>query len=152
MSLNIKIKKMHPNAKIPSYAYNGDGCVDLFAVDKPVRVLDRNGYRLRYRTGIAVEIPEGHVGLIFPRSSISTKTGLDMSNAVGVLDQNFRGEITAVFNVLQPTGVIYEEGQAIGQLMVLPYPKLTFTEVTELSKTDRGEGGFGSSGDGKERK
>lgn len=138
--LNIKIKKLHPNAVIPTYAKPGDAGMDLTAINSTVE-----GSRVTYSTGIAIEIPEGYVGLIFPRSSIY-KTGLSLSNAVGVIDSEYRGEIKAIFHQTMNWCNPYAIGQRIMQLIILPYPQVQFTEVDELSTTERGEGGFGSSG------
>jgi dUTP pyrophosphatase len=99
---------------------------------------------MEYGTGLAVEIPEGHVGLLFPRSSISN-SGLILTNSVGVIDSGYRGEIKFRFKHI-PDTAYYKPGDRIGQLIVMPYPEIDFQEVEELSSTERGEGGFGSSG------
>lgn len=162
--MNIKIKRLHPDAVIPSYAKPGDAGMDITAVSKSY---DETG-NLTYGTGLAFEIPEGHVALLFPRSSNSKKE-LTLSNSVGVLDSGYRGEVffkfkpSAYFSngLKRPTnntgtykettmavGDIkdYAIGERIGQIIVLPYPQVTFEEVEELTQTERGEGGFGSTG------
>jgi dUTP pyrophosphatase len=99
-----------------------------------------------YLTGIAIEIPEGYVGLMFPRSSIS-KTKQILSNHVGVIDSGFRGEIRFRFKKLAwDNGDLYDVGDKIGQLVIMPIPAIELVEVDELSDSERGEGGFGSTG------
>mgnify|MGYP003305637073 CR=1 FL=1 len=102
-----------------------------------------------YHTGLAMEIPEGHVGLIYPRSSVS-KTPHSLRNHVGVIDSGYRGEIIFKFGWVESSNVgpitIYEAGDRIGQIIIMPYPQVEFVEVENLSSTDRGSGGFGSTG------
>jgi len=146
--LNIKIKKLHPDAVIPSYAKLGDAGLDLTAISMEYNRLHSGSKFITYGTGLAIEIPEGYVGLIFPRSSIS-KTYLDLSNSVGVIDSGYRGEILFKFRIdagARPNKECYKVGDRIGQLIIIPYPKIEFEEVTELSQTDRNTNGFGSSG------
>lgn len=137
----VKFKRTHENAVIPKYAKKGDACFDLTAVSRNITF----GY-VEYDTGIAVEIPEGHVGLIFPRSSVTNKD-LMLKNSVGVIDSSFRGSISFRFNM---TGgyhsSMYSVGDRIGQMMIFPIPKIELQEVAELSDTERGEGGYGSTG------
>lgn len=144
----VKIKKLHPDTVIPVYAKPGDAGLDLVATEK----LTETAKQVSYGTGIAVEIPDGYVGLLFPRSSIR-KYNLELSNSVGVIDSGYRGEIQLTFNKpsvdrdsTAPDTNIYETGDKIGQLIILPYPTIKLLEVDELSNTERGEGGFGSTG------
>jgi dUTP pyrophosphatase len=140
--MKVKIKKLSPNAVIPSYAKPGDAGMDLTAIE--MNIVEENGYGyIEYKTGLAFEIPEGYVGLIFPRSSIS-KTGMILSNSVGVIDAGYRGEVSFRFKWIAGT-THYKTGEKVGQLIILPYPQIEFEEG-ELSSTDRGEGGFGSTG------
>ena len=149
--MEVRIKKLHPNAVIPTYAKDGDAGMDLTAVTKSY---DRDG-NIVYGTGLAFEIPEGYVGLVFPRSSISS-LDITMSNCVGVVDSGYRGEVTAkfkpamLFNREQRPIIlnnrIYNAGERIAQLIIIPYPQITFVEADELSQTERGAGGYGSSG------
>ena len=136
----VRIKALHPAAKTPKYAKAGDAGMDLHAVDFE---MDKHGNYV-YRTGLAFEIPDGYVGLLFPRSSVS-KTGLSLRNSVGVLDSGYRGEVIFKFagNSSQP---VYDVGDRIGQIIVMPYPEIEFQMVTELNETERGTGGFGSTG------
>ena len=141
--MEIKIKKMHPNATIPVYARDGDGCVDLHAVAKDT---DDMGNAI-FDTGLAVEIPPGYVGLVFPRSSIY-KTMHQLRNSVGVIDSGYRGSIKMIFwgthSSNDESG--YKIGDRIGQLMIVETPKIFFKEVDDLTPSDRGTGGFGSTG------
>ncbi len=138
MELNIKIKKLHKDAVIPTKAHATDAGCDLYATSCHYD----NGLII-YGTGIAVEIPEGYVGLVFPRSSIAN-THLTLSNSVGVIDSGYRGEVMAKFRKGGTRG--YHVGERIAQLIILPYPEVVFEEAEELSESDRGTGGYGSSG------
>lgn len=139
--MKIKIKKLHPDAVIPSYSKKGDAGLDLTALTEK---WDDTNTMVTYDTGIAVEIPEGYVGLVFPRSSIC-KTSLILSNSVGVIDSGYRGSIKFKFRYPEE-GMVYDIGDRIGQLIVLPYPNIEFEEVEKLSNTGRGLGGYGSTG------
>ena len=136
--MKVKIMKLSPDAKVPRYAKPGDACMDLYAVS---HIIDKYGNQV-YDTQIAMEIPDGYVGLIFPRSSVS-KTGLSLRNAVGVIDSGYRGPIMLKFSGKVNT---YLAGDRVGQIMILPYPQIEFHEVNELSDSERGSGGFGSTG------
>lgn len=140
-TMKIKIKKLHPQAIAPSYAKNGDAGMDLRAVSVEN---DVHG-NFVCKTGIAMEIPEGYVGLLFPRSSVS-KTSLALRNSVGVIDSGYRGEIMLKFGRINGQSPIYNEGDKVGQIVIIPHPHVEFVEAEELSATERGEGGFGSTG------
>lgn len=134
----VKIKKLHPEAVIPKYSKPGDAGMDITAVD--VEITEKY---VECKSGLALEIPEGHVCLLFPRSSI-TKKDMMLKNSVGVLDSGYRGELVFRF---QKTGQdIYEKGEKVGQILILPYPQVEVQEVSELSESERGTGGFGSTG------
>lgn len=138
----LKIKKLHDNAVIPSYAKPGDAGLDLVATD----IIEESMYMVKYGTGLAVEIPEGYVGLLFPRSSVS-KTNLTLANSVGVIDSGYRGQIMCVFNKINnPMLQSYKVGDKVAQLVIVAAPQFTINEVSKLSDTERGEGGFGSTG------
>ena len=171
--MKVKIKKLHNDAVIPQYAKKGDAGLDLTAVEK---YYDIHGCVV-YKTGIAVEIPEGYVGLVFPRSSVS-KTDLTLTNSVGVIDSGYRGEITMKFKPalmffsneeglisneddtfecadgveipwddrIPISAIDYKVGERIAQLIIMPYPHIEFEEVEELTKTERANGGYGSTG------
>lgn len=149
--MKVKFKKLHPDAKIPAYSKPGDAGMDLTAISREWKYASGGGY-YEYGTGLAIEIPEGYVGLIFPRSSQSNVNQL-LTNHVGVIDSNYRGEIKFRFKPvyqfvreLNENFDVYEIGHRIGQLIILPYPQIEPVEVDELSETERGENGFGSSG------
>jgi dUTP pyrophosphatase len=139
--MKVKIEKMHTNAVVPKYAKPGDAGLDLTAISEE---WNEGNTMVTYGTGLAVEIPEGYVGLLFPRSSVS-KTTLNLANSVGVIDSGYRGEIMFKFRYLEE-GMTYDVGDRIGQLIIMPYPQVEFEEVEDLSFTERGEGGFGSTG------
>lgn len=150
--MNIKIKKLHSSAVIPTYAKFGDAGLDLTAVS--ITNENETPY-IQYNTGLAVEIPEGYVGLLFPRSSIS-KTPYYLSNSVGVIDSGYRGEIAVRFKAAKSIvdGIykgdinpnLYKGGDKIAQLIIIPIPQINLIEVDELSESERGESGFGSTG------
>lgn len=188
MVLKIRFKKLSPNAVMPTKAHSTDAGFDLTATSC---VFDKDG-NATYGTSLAVEIPSGFVGLIFPRSSIAKKD-LALSNSVGVIDSSYRGEIKFKFkptllyidrgsvgkdeNDYEGTDQtdirtqevsfhgrngkypdvgkgclpfpprVYQVGQRIGQLIIMPYPEVEFEEADELSESDRGDGGFGSTGE-----
>lgn len=165
--MKVKIKKVRESAFLPTKAHDTDAGYDLYADTK---CYDGDG-NVVYGTGVAVEIPQGYVGLVFPRSSIA-KQDILLSNSVGVIDSGYRGEIMAKFKpTLVTTNPIklwwqvyvlnkktvdlvqtsihrneYEIGDRIAQLIIMPYPEVEFEEVNELSNSDRGVGGYGSSG------
>jgi len=138
--MKVKIKKLHPDAVIPRYAKPGDAGMDLTAVSAE----NDDGRHITYKTGLAIEIPQGHVGLLFPRSSVY-KTSMALSNCVGVVDSGYRGEVMMKF-AFGAHSKVYSAGDRIGQLIIMPYPQVEFEEVKELSSTQRGEGGYGSTG------
>jgi dUTP pyrophosphatase len=139
--MKVKVMKLDAGAIIPKYAKPGDAGMDLYAV---TQTFDKHGNYV-YGTGLAMEIPEGYVGLIFPRSSIS-KTAHYLRNAVGVIDSGYRGEIIFKFAINTHNAPVYEIGERIGQMIIMPYPEVEFEESFELSKTERGKGGYGSTG------
>ena len=143
MIMEVKIKRTHPDAVIPSYAKDGDAGLDLTATT----ISQHSGYT-EYGTGICVEIPKGYVGLLFPRSSVTTK-GIMLKNSVGVIDSGYRGEIKFRFQTVYDYtnhSDFYTVGERIGQLVILPYPTIEVVEVDELLDSERGTGGYGSSG------
>ena len=165
--MKVKIKKLHPDAVIPKYAHKGDAGLDLVATSMKY---DEHG-NIVYGTGLAIEIPETFVGLVFPRSS-NCKTNLYLTNSVGVIDSGYRGEIMFKYkcshNVIswlnwlwqrkvlrrkevniKPVSITqnaYKVGDRVGQLILVKYPELQLREVEELSDTDRGNKGYGSTG------
>ena len=142
--INLKIKKVHPDAVIPKYAHASDACFDLVAVNLTVVEEKKYGY-IEYDTGLQMAIPDEYVGLIFPRSSISN-TGLLLSNCVGVIDPAYRGNIKARFKWIKDSE-FYKIGERCCQMMLIPRNQVNFQEFEgDWEKTERDENGFGSSG------
>jgi dUTP pyrophosphatase len=141
--MQVKIKKLHVDAVIPAYSKPGDAGMDLTAVSA---TQDQYG-NVVYGIGLAIEIPEGHVGLLFPRSS-NSKTDLYLTNHVGVVDSGYRGEIMFKFRPIDGllNAKVFQVGERVGQLLIIPYPQIELVESAELSDSERGEGGFGSTG------
>lgn len=140
--MRVRFKKVLENAITPLYATAGDACVDLYAASSEV---DEFG-NLTYDTGIAFEIPEDHVGLVFPRSSV-TKTSLTLKNSVGVIDSGYRGTVKVKFLIDNNSNhPVYYTGDRVAQMMIIPRPLIELEEVENLSETSRGLGGFGSTG------
>ena len=140
--MKVKVKKLHKDSVLPVYSKEGDAGMDLTAV----RVQELNDNYLKYYFGLAFEIPKGFVGYIFPRSSCYRKDQL-LSNCVGVLDSGFRGELSAV--MIGNTDNSYVVGDRVCQIVIMPIPEIEFVEVEELSDSERGTGGFGSTGNKK---
>ena len=136
----IFFKKCHPAAVMPKRATTGAAGFDLTAVSENWK----DGCVI-YDTGIAVEIPAGYVGLLFQRSSVY-KTGLSLCNAVGVCDADFRGSISFVFRIGYGPSQPYKVGERIGQIVFVPIPDVELVEASKLSETERGTGGYGSTG------
>ncbi len=145
--MTIKFKRLNEKAVMPVRAHKGDAGFDLTSTSVTTEVSECGQLILVYHTGIAVEIPEGYFGMLVCRSSISKKS-MVLTNAVGTIDSNYRGEIMGKFKVT--TDVIpslYKENERFAQLLILPVPDVEFEEVEELNETERNEGGFGSTGD-----
>ena len=138
--MKIHFKKLAENAVKPKFGKPGDAGADLVAT-----TMSNHDDHLVYGVGLAVEIPEGMVGLVFPRSSIR-QTDLFMANSVGVIDSGYRGEIFITFNVKKGATRWYQVGDRIAQLVIMPVPLAQYVEVDELSETERGIGGHGSTG------
>lgn len=148
--MKVKIKKLNENAVIPQYAKKGDAGMDLTATSK---FYDEYG-NICYGTGLAFEIPQGYVGLVFPRSSTSHKQ-LVLANCVAVIDSGYRDEVVMKFkpSLALDSGQcvkdrliysVYGIGERIAQMVIMPYPQIEFVEVEELSQTERGDRGYGS--------
>lgn len=142
IKVDVKVKKLHSNAVLPSYSKEGDAGLDLTVTE----VLDNSRQKVKFGFGIAMEIPKGYVGLIFPRSSVH-KTKLTLSNCVGVVDSGYRGEVMSIFRKIREVrDPEYKVGDRVAQIIIIPYPTINIVESEELSETERGSGGFGSSG------
>ena len=152
--MKVKIKKLYSDSILPTKAHSSDAGFDLYAHSKSY---DDDG-NVVYGSGVAMEIPQGYVGLVFPRSS-NAKKDLILSNSVGVIDSGYRGEIAFKFKQTPQefadasgTFVTYQYtkdyvlGDRVGQIIIMPYPEIEFVEVGELSDTERGTGGYGSTG------
>ena len=144
--MNVKIKKVHPEAKTPVYGSAGAACFDLYAA----RIVDtdfENGRTVTYGTGLHFEVPEGHVMMIYSRSGHGFKQGIRLANGTGVVDADYRGEVLVKLTK-RSSDVIGMPcvGERIAQAMIMPVEQVSFEETDELSNTERGEGGFGSTG------
>lgn len=141
----IKIKKLNKNANIPTRGSVYSAGYDLYAcIDEPITITPHSTVKIG--TGLAIEIPDGYFGAIFARSGLATKEGLRPANCVGCCDSDYRGEyIVALHNDTNETKLIVPN-ERIAQLVVMPYLPVEFEEVTELTDTERGTGGFGSTG------
>lgn len=144
--MNVKIKKIHPDAKVPVYGSKGAACFDLYAA-RIIDIADDIELTVTYGTGLQFEVPEGHVMMIYSRSGHGFKHGITLVNNTGVIDADYRGEVCVK---LRKTRIdmygIPDVGERIAQAMILPVEQVAFEEVDELSNTERGEGGFGSTG------
>jgi len=139
--MTIKIKKLHPDAILPKYANEHDAGMDLYASES---LILQPGKRKLVSTGIAMAIPQGYVGLMWDKSGIAMKYGL--KTMAGVIDAGYRGEIKILVHNLSNQEYLIEKGYKIAQMLIQPIEKKQLLEVEELDTTDRGEGGFGSSG------
>lgn len=139
--MEVKVKKLDPAAVMPMKAHASDAGFDLVAISAGFE----DGCWVCH-TGLSFEIPEGYMGLVFPRSSIVRKD-MSLANAVGVVDSHYRGEVTCRFRL---AGMLelpkYGAGERFAQLIIMPYPEIEFVDADELSETDRGTGGYGSTG------
>lgn len=143
--MKVKIKKLSEAAKLPVYGTEFSVGADLFALsDDTVTVMPGKTYL--FKTGLAIEIPEGYVGLIYARSGLATKRGLAPANKVGVIDSDYRGECMVALHNHSDVPAIVEPGERIAQLVIAPYLKAEFELSDELSETVRSDGGFGSTG------
>jgi dUTP pyrophosphatase len=143
--MNIKIKKVNPNAIIPTRGSDYSAGYDLYAcINSPMIITPHE--TVKVGTGLAIELPDGYFGAIFARSGLATKNGLRPANCVGVCDSDYRGEyIVALHNDTDKPQII-NSMERIAQLIIMPYLEVEFNEVDELDNTKRGNGGFGSTG------
>lgn len=144
--MTLKIKRLTDDAILPIRAHNGDAGIDLTCTTITQELNEAGQLILVYHTGLAVEIPEGYVGLLFQRSSICKKS-IVMTNCVGVIDSGYRGEIIGKFrSTTDVVPALYKPGERFAQLVIVPYLDVDIEEVTELNNTERGEDGYGSTG------
>lgn len=145
MNFSVKIKKLNENAVIPTYGSSFSAGADLYICEGEDVVIGAGETRLVH-TGIAIEIPSGYVGLIYARSGLATKRGLAPANKVGVIDSDYRGEIMVALHNHSSSEQTLADGERIAQIVFTPYETASFCVVDELESTERGEGGFGSTG------
>lgn len=141
--LEIKFKLNHPNAIIPKYAYDTDACFDLFCAESK-----KSDLFIEYNTGINILIPEDYVGLLFPRSSVTNKT-LILKNSVGVIDHGYLGDIKLRYYItpmFDDNVNTYDIGDRVGQMLIIPRPKIKLLQVESFEDTQRGTNGYGSTG------
>lgn len=144
--VNVKYVKIHPDAMVPTYATDGSGCYDFYSIEDGEVSEMRPGV---FRTGLKFEIPLNYVMLIFSRSGQGFKYDIRLSNCTGIIDSDYRGEVSiklAKDSSWVETKYLVSKGDRIAQGMVIPIQRANFLECTELSTTDRGEGGFHSTG------
>lgn len=137
----IKIKKLNPEAKLPSYAHRGDAGLDLFAIEE---VAIESGEIVRIKTGVALELPAGYVGLIWDKSGLAANYGL--KTMAGVFDAGYRGELQIVLTNLSDKTYVVKKHDKVAQMLIQAVELPDLVEVDELSDSSRGEGGFGSTG------
>jgi len=143
--MQISVRRLHPDAVLPSLAHEDDAGCDLVAVASVT--LAAGGGRAMVPTGFAMALPAGTAGFVLPRSGLASRHGITCANAPGLIDAGYRGEVKVALVNLDPTNdYVVQVGDRIAQLVVLPVPTVTFLEVDELDASERGEGGFGSSG------
>ena len=143
--MNIKVKKLNANATLPTYGSEYAAGADLYACMNEAITINP-GETVMIHTGLAMEIPAGYAGLIYPRSGMASKRGLAPANKVGVVDPDYRGEFMVALHNHSLTAQTVEPNERIAQLVIAPFLTACFEEADELSDTVRGEGGFGSTG------
>lgn len=143
-NIHVSIKILSRDAQIPHMAYNGDAGVDLRSVE---RIVLEPQERAMVATGLAIALPEGYAGFVLPRSGLAAKHGISIVNAPGLIDSNYRGELKVILLNTDPDkSFTIEIGDRIAQLIVMPIPTINFEQVEELTESQRGKSGFGSSG------
>lgn len=141
----VRFKRLSDLSKIPVYSSPSAAGADLYAAtDRPIEI--NAGETVMVKTGLAVEIPDGYVGLLFARSGLASKRGVAPANKVGVIDSDYRGEIIVALHNHSNESQTVDAGERIAQIAFLPYMAATFEEAEQLSDTERGIGGFGSTG------
>lgn len=143
--MNIKVKKLKPGATVPTMGSKLAAGADLYSAEDADVVIEPSETKF-IGTGLAMEIPEGYVGLVYARSGLACKRGLAPANKVGVVDSDYRGEIKVALHNHGKEAQTVEKGERIAQMVIAPYLSVNYEEADELSETERGEGGFGSTG------
>ena len=144
-SVDVKIKLLRPTSKMPTKGTDGSAAYDLYA-DNANKIVMQPLSTVLVDTGIALAIPNGYCALVLPRSGLSLKSPLRISNAPGLIDSDYRGEIKVILDNIGQGFATIEPGTRIAQLMIIPYPEVRFQETDDLGETKRAEGGFGSTG------
>lgn len=143
--MELKVKKMRPEAILPTRGSKEAAAVDLYACI-PGSMTLTPGATAKIPSGIACDFPEGYFGMVFPRSSVGTKRHLVLANTSGIIDNDYKGEIIMVFTNTSRHNQTIEPGERLAQMILLPYVTYDIIETDELSETERGAGGFGSTG------
>ena len=143
--MNIKVKKLKPGATVPTRGSKFAAGADLYSAEDADVVIEPSETKF-IGTGLAMEIPEGYVGLVYARSGLACKRGLAPANKVGVVDSDYRGEIKVALHNHGKEAQTVEKGERIAQMVIAPYLSVNYEEADALSETERGEGGFGHSG------
>lgn len=153
--MKVKIKKLHPDAIVPTYGTSGAACFDLYAIyDADMSALVPDDCKMpvefygacNFRTGLAFEVPQGHVMMVYSRSGHGFRNGVRLSNCTGIIDSDYRGELMVKLHNEGDKPFIVNKGDRIAQAMIIPVEQVQFELAEELSDTERSEGGFGSTG------
>ena len=144
--MTVRVKRLDPRAKLPTYGSREAAGADLYALLPEGEAVIAAGATVMIHTGIATEIPTGYVGLVCARSGLASKKGLAPANKVGVIDSDYRGEIIVALHNHSAVDAVIADGERVAQLVIVPYLTAELVETAELSETDRGAGGFGSTG------
>ncbi len=144
--MELRIKKLHPAAILPTYGSAGAAGADLYALPEGDPIVIAPGETAFIHTGLAMAIPEGYVGLNFARSGLASKRGLAPANKVGVIDSDYRGELMVALHNHGTVPQTIEPGERVAQFLIMPVITARFMEVDTLDETERGAGGFGSTG------
>lgn len=143
MTITLKVKRLTSTAKLPTYAHEGDACFDIYMDSQLGIAIDRHQV---CKTGLSFDIPDGYALMVYSRSGMGFKNNTRLANCVGIVDSSYKGELLVKLTNDGNPWVSYEHGDRIAQAMLIPVPVVQFEEVTELSDSERGAGGFGSSG------
>ena len=143
--MQVKVKKLNDEAKLPVYGSDGAACFDIYCLDTGIHTINPNS-SYNFKTGLSFEIPEGHVMMVFSRSGHGFKYGIRLSNCTGIIDSDYRGELNVKIHNDGFESFVVEGSERIAQAMVVPFDRVEFEVVDELSETERGTGGLGSTG------
>lgn len=144
--MKLNVKKLHPDAIIPTYGTSGAACFDIYALANPALPVKFKESAVRFSTGLSFEVPDGYVMMVYSRSGHGFKHGVRLSNAVGVIDSDYTGELMVQLQNDTSEWFEVKAGDRIAQAMLIPVNQVTFEEVEELKETERGAKGFGSTG------